>query len=116
MPQQEADRLLARCRALIFPGEEDFGIVPIEAQASGRPVIAYAGGGALDTVQDEVTGVLFAEQSVESLIDALQRFQRLSFDPSVLRENALRFDVSIFREKLRDFVVRKAERRPHEPP
>lgn len=116
VPQQEADRLLARCRALIFPGEEDFGIVPIEAQASGRPVIAYAGGGALDTVQDEVTGVLFAEQSVESLIDALQRFQRLSFDPSVLRENALRFDVSIFREKLRDFVVRKAERRPHEPP
>lgn len=66
---------MARCRALIFPGEEDFGIVPVEAMASGRPVIAYGRGGILDTVVDGETGLFFKEQSVEALVDAIERFE-----------------------------------------
>ncbi|MFJ6324302.1 MULTISPECIES: glycosyltransferase [unclassified Rhizobium] len=66
---------LARCRALIFPGEEDFGIVPVEAMASGRPVIAYGSGGALETVIPGVSGVLFEEQSADALIDAVHQFE-----------------------------------------
>ncbi|MCZ4260818.1 glycosyltransferase [Limimaricola sp. G21655-S1] len=66
---------LARCRALIFPGEEDFGIVPIEAMASGRPVIAYGRGGILDSVVEGETGLFFREQSVEALVEAVERFE-----------------------------------------
>ncbi len=75
VPFEELKALMARCRALIFPGEEDFGIVPVEVMASGRPVIAYGRGGVLDTVVDGETGVLFGEQSVEALIGAVERFE-----------------------------------------
>ena len=64
---------LCKCRALIFPGEEDFGIVPVEAMASGRPVVAFKQGGATETVVDGVSGVFFAEQTVEAIIDAVKR-------------------------------------------
>ncbi|WP_216825853.1 glycosyltransferase [Sulfitobacter sp. SK012] len=66
---------MSRCKALIFPGEEDFGIVPVEVMASGRPVIAYGRGGILDTVVDGETGLFFREQSVEALVDAVERFE-----------------------------------------
>ena len=72
---EEMTRALARCRALIFPGEEDFGIVPVEALASGRPVIAYGRGGIRDSVRDGETGLFFHEQSVGALIDAVRRFE-----------------------------------------
>ena len=74
-----------RAQAVIMPGEEDFGIVPVEAQACGRPVVALARGGALETVTDGETGVLFAEPTAESLADALRRMASLSFDPSRIR-------------------------------
>ncbi|MCA0995105.1 glycosyltransferase [Alloyangia pacifica] len=67
---------MARCKALVFPGEEDFGIVPVEVMASGRPVIAYGRGGALDSVVDGLTGLFFEEQSVDALVDAVERFER----------------------------------------
>lgn len=67
---------LARCKALVFPGAEDFGIVPVEAQASGRPVIAYGRGGVLETVVDGKTGILFGECSVEGLVEAVERFEQ----------------------------------------
>ena len=92
---------MARCRALVFPGEEDFGIVPVEAMASGRPVIAYRSGGALDTVVHGETGYLFAEQSVDALVAAVEDFQRLGLDdlPSErLRLQASRFDEAHFRD------------------
>jgi glycosyltransferase involved in cell wall biosynthesis len=66
---------MARCRALVFPGDEDFGIIPLEVQASGRPVIAYGRGGVLDTVTDGETGILYTQNSVEGLIAALIRFE-----------------------------------------
>ncbi len=71
----------AHCRAFLFPGEEDFGITPLEAQASGRPVIAYGAGGALTSVVDGVTGVFFREQTVESLVSVLASFNERMFHP-----------------------------------
>jgi glycosyltransferase involved in cell wall biosynthesis len=102
---EELKALYARCRALVFPGEEDFGIAPLEANASGRPVIAYAAGGALDTVVDRKTGVLFAHQNVEDLIEAVQRVEQLHWDSAELRRHALRFDRAVFDQQFRDFVA-----------
>lgn len=98
--------LYSRCRAFIFPGEEDFGITPVEAQASGRPVIAFAGGGALETIVDGQTGIFFESQTPESLIEALKVFTDSDFDPKLIRANALRFDAPVFRDSLKTFVER----------
>lgn len=98
-----------RCRALIFPGEEDFGLTPVEAQACGRPVIAYAAGGALETILDGETGVLFHEQSVDSLIDAVRRSEALAFDAARIRRWSLRFGRERFRQGIRDYVHRRHE-------
>jgi len=99
----------AYCQALIFPGEEDFGMIPVEAQASGRPVIAYAKGGALETVIEGITGIFFKKQAVDSLIGAIRRFERIknNFDPKKIRENAIRFDKKIFQEKIKSFIKEK---------
>jgi glycosyltransferase involved in cell wall biosynthesis len=87
----QRDELLASARALLFPGEEDFGIVPVEAQAAGVPVIAYGRGGAAETVVDGRTGVLFDEQSPAALAEAIERFEAQQLDPAAARENARRF-------------------------
>jgi glycosyltransferase involved in cell wall biosynthesis len=100
----ELKQLYAGCRALVFPGEEDFGIAPLEANASGRPVIAYAGGGALDTVSDGRTGVLFEHQSVECLETAVRRTEAIAWDADELRQHARRFDRQVFRDRLLEFV------------
>jgi glycosyltransferase involved in cell wall biosynthesis len=83
-------------QAVLMPGEEDFGIVPVEAQACGRPVIALAVGGALETIQDGVTGVLVSEPTVESFADAITRVARDGFDPQVLRAHAEQFSEERF--------------------
>lgn len=98
----------AGCRALVFPGEEDFGIVPVEAMASGKPVIAYGKGGALETVVDSDnfrSGVLFKEQSVESLLEALGRFERLNFDAAKLRGHALAFDKERYKSAMGEYIL-----------
>jgi glycosyltransferase involved in cell wall biosynthesis len=100
LPFPKLKAYLASCRALIFPGEEDFGIVPVEAMASGRPVIAYGRGGALDTVLDRRTGLLFEDQSVAALIEAVETFEREGLedlDPRDLVHHALQFDEAQFR-------------------
>jgi glycosyltransferase involved in cell wall biosynthesis len=104
LADEEAGRYLTRCRAFVFPGEEDFGIAPLEAQAAGRPVIAYAGGGALETITDGVTGVFFREQTPESLVGAVRRFSETRFDHSAIRDSALRFDRTVFERRLAEFV------------
>jgi glycosyltransferase involved in cell wall biosynthesis len=96
--------LYARCRALVFPGEEDFGIAPLEANASGRPVIAYAAGGALDTVVDGETGVLFSPQTPEALMGAVKRVEATHWDAWALRDHALRFDTCVFKQQFCSFV------------
>jgi glycosyltransferase involved in cell wall biosynthesis len=89
--EDEVPGLFAQARALLFPGLEDFGIVPVEAQAAGVPVIAYGQGGARDSVLDGETGVLYVDGTVDGLIAAIERFESLEFDQQAIRENALRF-------------------------
>jgi len=105
----------ARCRALVFPNEEDFGIVPVEAQAAGAPVIALARGGALETVRDGVTGIHFEAQNTAGLIEAIQRFERSEFDPQACRENARQFDRSIFLAHMTEFLAPLLEARRSAP-
>lgn len=107
VPDAEVRRHYSRCRAFLFPGEEDFGITPVEAQACGRPVIAYAGGGALDTVVDGVTGKLFYPQTADALAETVSSFDDGSFDPAAIRRNAERFDTAHFKQDLLAFVEEK---------
>jgi glycosyltransferase involved in cell wall biosynthesis len=102
----ERDRLLEGARALLFPGEEDFGIVPVEVQAAGVPVIAYGIGGARETVQDDVTGVLFGEQSSAGLAQAIERFESLRLDTASVRENASRFGRARFQREMAAVIAR----------
>ncbi|MFH1527638.1 MAG: glycosyltransferase, partial [Bacteroidota bacterium] len=97
--QQLAD-LYANSKALVFPQEEDLGIVPLEAMASGKPVIAYGAGGALETVIDGQTGLFFNGQSEESIIDAIERFSKIKFDPRICRKRAEEFDIEVFKNKI----------------
>ena len=101
----ELVRRAQSAKALIFPGEEDFGITAVEALAAGTPVIAYAKGGALDIVQEGESGVLFKEQTVASLCKAITRFETMSFSPSTLHRKAKRFDASLFATKIRKIVA-----------
>lgn len=95
----------SKCRALVFPGLEDFGILPVEAQACGTPVIAYGAGGALDTVIPDETGVLFNLQTPEALAQAVRRFETMQFDPSRLRMHAEPFCARNFKTRMTDFVA-----------
>jgi glycosyltransferase involved in cell wall biosynthesis len=106
-PYEIVARHYADCRALVFPGIEDFGIVPVEAMASGRPVIACGRGGVLETVVPPggsgiPTGILYKEKSVEGLCEAVLTFERTSgeFDPEALRRHALKFDRQVFKERI----------------
>ena len=101
-----------RCRALLFPGEEDFGIVPVEAQACGTPVIAFGRGGATETVipaggRREPTGIWFEEQTVDCLASALLQFEKRSgdFSPAAARRQALPFDEGRFEEELLTYLA-----------
>jgi glycosyltransferase involved in cell wall biosynthesis len=90
---------LQKAKAFVFCGEEDFGIALLEPQVCGTPVIAYAGGGALDTVKENITGILFEEQSIESLSKAISRFETINFDFDLIRRHSLNFSVDRFKEK-----------------
>jgi glycosyltransferase involved in cell wall biosynthesis len=127
-PDHVVSEYLARCRALIFPGEEDFGIVPLEAMSCGKPVVAYGKGGVLETVVplnprgemmmergatgmgtnlESPTGVFFYEQSVASLIDALQLFERQNdcFDPVSIRQHVASFDRIHFKQRIQEIIT-----------
>ncbi len=132
-PDSEVADLLSRCRALVFPGEEDFGILPVEAMACGKPVIAHGKGGVTETViplnsfefrvsslesrasanpkPETPTGVFFYEQTVEALIQAVDLFERSAdrFDPEALRAHALTFDRSIFEKRIATYIAERFE-------
>ncbi|MBI4789333.1 MAG: glycosyltransferase [Chloroflexi bacterium] len=101
----DACDLMARCRAFVFPGEEDFGITPLEANACGKPVIAYRGGGALETMIEGVTGELFREPTAQSLAAILASFDDRKYDPQVIRQHAEKFSTAVFKDKLQHLVV-----------
>jgi glycosyltransferase involved in cell wall biosynthesis len=105
---EETKRYLERCRGLIFPGREDFGIAPVEAQACGKPVIALAAGGALETVVPEETGVLFAEPTEEGLANATKDAEGIKWCPYRIRENADQFSKEVFVQKTKEFIGRLA--------
>ena len=92
------------CQALIFPQEEDFGIVALEAMACGKPVIAYQGGGALESIKQGKTGIFFNEQKVDSLVRAVKNFNPLKFNPKTIRTHALKFDKEIFKNKIKELI------------
>jgi glycosyltransferase involved in cell wall biosynthesis len=106
---EEKARLYQRCRATLFPAEDDFGIAQVEAQAAGRPVIAYRAGGALETVVEGVTGVFFDQQTPEAVIGAVRRLAARRFDPAAIVAHARSFDAAVFRRKMGDFVASKVE-------
>ncbi|MTI53330.1 glycosyltransferase [Geosporobacter ferrireducens] len=97
------------CKAFLFPGEEDFGITPVEAQACGRPVIAFGKGGVLETVVDGVTGVFFYRQEIKELIETIKVFENNCnvYDSSVIREHSLKFSKSVFKENIMKYVENK---------
>lgn len=99
----------SKAKAFIFPGEEDFGITPVEAQASGTPVIGYGKGGLLETVIDRITGLFFYRQDAKDLAEAVERFEGAedSMDNHIIRENARRFDTSVFENEIKSFIIEK---------
>ena len=108
LPDAEVDALLSGARGVLFPGEEDFGIVPVEAQAAGVPVIAYAAGGVKDTVIENETGVFHAEQTVTSVASAILQAESMQFDDSRMRANARRFGRARFRAEMTDVLLEHA--------
>ncbi len=103
--EEKKREYLAHCRALIFPQEEDFGLVAVEAMAAGRPVIAYQSGGALEIVKENKTGVFFKEQIWESLAEAVIKFDLNNFDPVKIKESAGKFSKKRFKEEFLNFVT-----------
>jgi glycosyltransferase involved in cell wall biosynthesis len=102
----QLNALIGDARAAIVPGEEDFGLVPLEAAAAGRPTIAYRGGGALETIVEGQTGLFFDQATPESLASVLRDFDDSRFDPQRLRAHAETFSPAQFIERLREIVAR----------
>jgi len=106
---EEMGKLLQRCQAMIFPQEEDFGITPLEAMASGRPVIAYKAGGALETVVEGVTGTFFEEQTENCLMDTIRNFDAHAYNKTLLRQHAMKFGKQRFKKEIKEFIDKKLE-------
>jgi glycosyltransferase involved in cell wall biosynthesis len=104
VPDEELPRYYAECKAFIFPQEEDFGIVAIEAMASGRPLVAYRGGDIVEHLEEGKMGVLFDEQTPEALMAAIERFREEDYDPGYIRARSLRFDKAAFKEAISVYV------------
>jgi glycosyltransferase involved in cell wall biosynthesis len=111
LPDPEVAEYYARCCALIFPGDEDFGIVPLEANAAGRPVIAFKAGGALDTVVNGQTGIFFEELTPESLSEAVLRAESTTWDSAAIRRHAEEYAEPRFRERFMRVVEETVEKR-----
>ncbi|HOX10586.1 MAG TPA: glycosyltransferase [Candidatus Moranbacteria bacterium] len=107
---EELKKYYAECQAFVFPQEEDFGIVAIEALASGKPLIAYRGGDIPEHMEEEKMGVFFDKQSPKAIIEAVEKFKKLSFDPSYIRSKVLKFDREVFKEKMKEIIEKETEK------
>jgi len=105
LEEKELKKHISKAKAFVFAAEEDFGILPVEAQACGTPVIAYNRGGTKETIIDGKTGLLYKEQSESSIENAVMEFEKLEFNPNEVRENALRFSKERFEKEIKDFVT-----------
>ena len=105
--EEKLPELYANCKGFLFPQMEDAGIVPLEAMASGRPVIAFNQGGSLDTMVEGKTGIFFGEQTVESLGAAIRKFEPMTFDPQAIRKHAEQFDIEHFKEKILKYIEKE---------
>lgn len=110
VPDKELADYYAKCQAFIFPQEEDFGIVAVEAMASGRPIIAYRGGDIPEHMEEGKMGVFFENQTSADLAEAVEKFRRMSFNPNYIREKAMKFDKKLFKDKILQYVVQELER------
>lgn len=104
IPDNEVAEYFSKCRAFIFPQEEDFGIVAIEAMASGRPVIAYRGGDIPEHMEEGKTGIFFEKQTAQDLIEAIKKFNDNDYDPAYIREKSKKFDKSLFKAKIKAYI------------
>lgn len=111
LSDEKVKNLMENCRALLFPGEDDFGIVPVEAMACGKPVLAFGKGGALETVVPGMTGEFFYEPNLVSIEDGLARliYNEKFYKPNKIREHAMKFDQSIFEKNIKDFIQKTRE-------
>lgn len=110
VPDKELADYYAKCQAFIFPQEEDFGIVAIEAIASGRPIIAYRGGDIPEHMEEGKMGVFFENQTSADLAEAVEKFKLMSFDPNYIREKAMKFDKKLFKDRILQYVMQELER------
>ncbi|RMF55723.1 MAG: glycosyltransferase [Calditrichaeota bacterium] len=115
LPAEELVKYYSACKALVFPGEEDFGIVPVEAQSCGKPVIAYGKGGALETIigyngknELKCSGVFFNSQTVEDMIAAIKKLETLSWDTGFIHQHSQKFSKKRFTREIKDFLEEKA--------
>lgn len=109
VPEEDLPRYYAECRGFVFPQEEDFGIVAIEAMASGRPLIAYRGGDIVEHMEEGRMGVYFDTQTAEAIVTAVESFDEAQFDPEYIRSKALRFDKERFKATIQDYVTKALE-------
>lgn len=113
LSDNEIKKYYAEAKAFIFAAEEDFGIVPVEAMASGRPVIAYSGGGVAESVIEGVTGTFFHEQTPQCLIDAVKKFNPAEYNPTKIREHAQKFSAARFQKELKEAVDKIMQDKKH---
>jgi glycosyltransferase involved in cell wall biosynthesis len=106
LSDEEVEYYASRCRALLFPGEEDFGMAPLEIAAAGRPTIAYRAGGAVETIVEGVTGMFFDQQEPESLATAIEQFEEVEWSGQALRRHAEKFGVDVFQARISAFLDR----------
>ena len=111
-PEETVEEKMATCRAFIFPGCEDFGITPVEAQACGKPIIAFRGGGALETVIENETGVFFDEPESDSIVETMRRFEKQTWDPQTIRNNAEKFSTERYLSETRELLAQIAAGKP----